>query len=276
MGGIGGGLVMLVKSGLQYQIKDLIPYANGVLEQQCIRIFLKNTTFIDIINIYNPNKNLTTNELRHYIEQVGNKYMIVGDFNGHSPLINNNSLKKNPTGRSLEQLFLNDTVCLANPNGMYTHFDAASRTRSCLDLCLTSPNITLITHVETLDDVGSDHLPIKIICTLQAQINSTSRKKHWKVNRENIKQFAENIKKTQLQQPASTDDIAADFTKRLYDSAIENIGQTKGDFKPRKCTVWWDQECADAIREQRSAYKQLQRHPTHANIDYYKEKNEIQ
>ena len=272
LGGIGGGLGFLVKTGLQYQERDLVPYANGVLEVQCIRVFLKRKMAIDILNLYNPNKNLTINELRHYIQQLCNKYMIVGDFNAHTPLINNNSQKKNPTGRTLEELFLNDAVCLANPVGMYTHYDVATRTRSCLDLCLTSPNITPITHVETLGDVGSDHLPIKIMCMMQAQINPGTGRKRWKVNKENLKKFSDGIEPTKHFHPMSIEEVTEDFTKRLHDSAEKHIGQTSGEYKPKKCTLWWDQECDGAIKEQRRAFKQLQKQPTAANIEYYKEK----
>ena len=36
--------------------------------------------------MYNPNKNVTSNEFIFYIRQLERKHIIVGDLNAHSPL----------------------------------------------------------------------------------------------------------------------------------------------------------------------------------------------
>ena len=64
----GGGLGFLVKRGIQYQNIELLPYAGGVLEFQCVKMFMEDSV-IQILHIYNPNKNVSVGEMTHYISQ---------------------------------------------------------------------------------------------------------------------------------------------------------------------------------------------------------------
>ena len=63
----GGGLGMLVKSGLIYKNVNLDPFNNGVMEVQCIEVLLSNREYLKILNVYNPNKNVSMNEMNHYL-----------------------------------------------------------------------------------------------------------------------------------------------------------------------------------------------------------------
>ena len=139
--GMGGGLCILIKDGVQYQTLDLVGYANGILEFQGIRIFKKNSGFFDLFHIYNPNKNLTIQELKHYLNQLGSQYIIAGDFNAHTRILSDNDHTANPTGRTIENILQNEPIYLINPTNFYTYLNLSTLTKSCLDLCFSSPNL---------------------------------------------------------------------------------------------------------------------------------------
>ena len=84
----GGGLGILIRRGVQFQDVPLTYYKDGILEAQAIRIFDKNKNPITILNIYKcPSLKLSLAEIKHYIQQLGNKFIITGDFNAHSPIL---------------------------------------------------------------------------------------------------------------------------------------------------------------------------------------------
>lgn len=65
----GGRLGLLLKNGIQYSKLELHPYADGSLELQAVQIHMGNFNVI-YVNIYNPNKNISNNEMTHYISQL--------------------------------------------------------------------------------------------------------------------------------------------------------------------------------------------------------------
>ena len=116
----GGGLGFIVKRGIQFQELVLRPYANGVLETQAIKIFITRTSHINILSIYNPNKNVSTLELNHYVQQLGSRYLMVGDFNAHCSILGDSVERWNTTGRSLEE-FLHRTDTVLNTPVNFLH-----------------------------------------------------------------------------------------------------------------------------------------------------------
>ena len=185
--GFAGGIGLLIKDGVQYQNINLGHYQNGHLECQAVNVILKKGGKIGILNVYNPGKPVMKNEFKHYISQIGNKYVVIGDFNIHSKLLETKCIRSNFSGKSLEMLIAEEDVCLVNPRDMYTYVSPATGKRSCLDLCLASSNIAAHVNIGTLWDVGSDHVPIKVVATRTNTNDKNIRlAKKWKINAENI------------------------------------------------------------------------------------------
>ena len=59
---------------------------------------MNNRNNLGILNLYNPNKNISTNEFRHYIQQLGTSFLLVGDFNAKSQLFDTDINQPDPTG----------------------------------------------------------------------------------------------------------------------------------------------------------------------------------
>lgn len=267
--GRGGGLGFVIKRGIQYSNIDLVQFPGGVLEQQAIKIYLNKGSII-IMNIYNPNLNVTLLEMMHYVGQLGNKYMILGDFNAHSTILSSNGNRQNPTGRMLEDLTNGSDICIANPIDFFTHLDVATGQQACLDLCLVPSNLAAETRISGLRDIGSDHIPVAVEVKCQPSLNNIIVRKKWKISKDNLVSFSENIASSNIDKPNNIDTLNKDFTDRLCSSAEIQIGRTSGKIKTRKSAIWWDSECLEKVRERRRARKRLVKYPTLENINNYK------
>ena len=266
----GGGLGILIKSDVYYQNVNLTRFPNGVLEFQCVKIFEKNRNSLLILSIYNPNKNITIPEFRHYIAQLGNRYILAGDFNAHSRILNDRTINPNITGKNIENLLLNDNICLINPYNFFTYVSSATFSRSCLDLCFTSANLAPLISMEQLPDIGSDHVPIKLTAQLTPSKSPIVFRKKWKTNNSNLEDFSNSIESSNVNQPTDTETLANDFRNRLHKAATETIGQTSGKPRYAKRTVWWNAICSKAVAEVRKARKLFENHPLQENADNYK------
>lgn len=195
-------------------------------------------------------------------------------MNAHSPVLSTTDIQSNPTGRSIEHLILNENCSLINPLNFYTYLNAANGRRSCLDICITSTNIAAGASMQLLEDVGSDHLPTKIILVLEPVFNVVTGRRRWKINKDNIEIFSKNIKQSELPQPANVNQITKDLTERILASAECTIGRTSGRSHQRKQTPWWDEECSRAVAHRRHARRNLERHPLPQNMQIYREATE--
>jgi hypothetical protein len=60
-----GGMGILIREDVTSKPKQVIPFPTGFLKCQSIEIYT-NSDSINILNIYNPCKNVSLEELQHY------------------------------------------------------------------------------------------------------------------------------------------------------------------------------------------------------------------
>ena len=270
---IGGGLGIIIRHGIEHHELPIQSYNNGVLETEAIRIKLNNNKTLDIMNIYNPNSNVTSQEMRHYITQLGEQYMIVGDFNAHSQVLDSRCQKRHLTGMMLEDIFTNDHICLINPQNFHTYLNPRNGQLSCLDLCLTSPNIASDVGIKAFTDVGSDHRTIKITVEVQPKKYEIFRQRKWILNnKDELDSFKHDIKQSVINTPTDMDNLNNDITMRIIESASNNIKRTTGKSN-RKATPWWTPECCTAVAARRWARHRLEKHPTKENLKLFHQKS---
>ena len=266
----GGGLGIIIKRGIQYRTIPIIPYNGGVLEVQAIEIYLKFNFKVSLLNVYNPNKNITIEEILHYIDQLGQNFLILGDFNAHSRTISNRCTRPNPSGRAIEQLIMNHNLILINPPDFYSHINTHTGQLSSLDLVFSSPQISADINISQLDDIGSDHLPVKVVLNREPEFYESVVRPKLKFTKENLTDFSMNIPETCLIQPHNIETVAEEFINRLNQSASQCIRKSSGKIKIRKSLPWWDTECGDAVNRRKRAYRKLLSHPTQENITEYR------
>ena len=180
-----GGLGILVREDVKFKSKQIIPFPAGHLECQAIEIFTKSSS-ISILNAYNPCKNVSVQELQHYTNQLGNSFILIGDFNGHSPLWDSHN-RSNFTGRSIERLLKIQNLILLNNADTPTYIDNRTATTSCLDLCIATHNLGTLGELHRGSDIGSDHFPLEITfgfgCdkrSIDSQINWALKRADWR------------------------------------------------------------------------------------------------
>ena len=118
-----GGLGFLIKKGIQYQNVQLVPYPNEYLEFQTIKLRWKSGKESLIMNVYNPGRPVSVNEIDHYDRQLDNFY-IVEDFNVYTKLLDLKWVKSNATGISIENIVGSYNVCLMNLINFYSYVSA--------------------------------------------------------------------------------------------------------------------------------------------------------
>ena len=151
-----GGVCILVKdkfihSQVQFQAD---------LQAVAVCITINNKTYT-VASVYVPPSG-TLNELAfdRMINSFSSRYLILGDFNGHSHLWGAN--QENERGKIVEKLIDRHNLILLN-DSVHTRFDTYHQTSSLLDLSLCHPSIYMDVACEISSDrLGSDHHPIII------------------------------------------------------------------------------------------------------------------
>ena len=109
-------------------------YPNANLAVQRCKIKLQDGN-LDILDVYGPD-NVALEEYSHYIRQLGERKLIIGDFNAHDRRWSINN-KSNRSGRSIRIVLerYNDLELLT-PRRLETHINPITGTPSIIDLSL--------------------------------------------------------------------------------------------------------------------------------------------
>ena len=271
--GNAGGTCISVYNGINFKEIVLNPFLNGILEQQCIEVVLYNGSLLRILNVYNPNKDLSKQEFLHYLAQLGATYIITGDFNGHSPLLCTRDQRSNNTGKTIEEVMLQDSICLVNELDFFTYIDRRTGLPSCLDLFFTSANIIDGMSLVRMKDVGSDHFPLQATTEIFTYFTERKQPKRWIMDKESLRNFAANLGTSQVMQPLSVEETYANIQDRIIKSAVTAFKKTSGKPREGKQSSWWSEECKSAVGERRKAKKVMEAHPTAANCMNYRKKS---
>ena len=93
-----------------------------------------------------PSDHVVKTDLINLIEQLPYPFVLLGDFNGHSPVWGNESY--NSRGQMLEDLFSEMDLCILNDG-------------SAIDLSICGPSLVLDYEWNIHEDLcGSDHFPV--------------------------------------------------------------------------------------------------------------------
>lgn len=125
---------------------------------------------IAIINVYQyPNLTINSNDL-NTLFNVKNKTIICGDVNGKHQNWNNYTTNRN--GNKLQNYIDNSLINLYYPYNVFTYHPYNVNCRpSVIDLVLAK-NIQ-ISSVEALNELNSDHLPVKFVANHKIIVNPT-------------------------------------------------------------------------------------------------------
>ena len=167
-----GGVAFLVKNGLvvnkEYRNDDFDIITNN--EALAIDLELSNNQNVTLATIYCPNGNPNLS-LFQTINNLSENVMFVGDFN--SRLESFGCTRKNTSDLLLKNIRKQLNLIYVN-NNKHIHMDRSSGSTDLLDMAFVSPNLAKHDiQFQIGDDLGSDHLPIKVSVDVPPHRNSS-------------------------------------------------------------------------------------------------------
>ena len=196
------------------------------------------------------------------INSFSSRYLILGDFNGHSHLWGAN--QENERGNVVEKLIDNHNLILLN-DSVHTRFDTYHQTSSLLDLSLCHPSIYMDVACEVSSDrLGSDHHPI-IITANTSDYPVPQKVPKWNFKKAKWDAFQDQcITEITVDLVNDAEDKMAIFSSTLLDIAADNIPKTS-PLPKRKAKPWFDEDCQAAKNERNKANRLANKHPSAAN-----------
>ena len=237
------------------------------LEAVAVRAVILNK-LITICSLYiPPHHQLHKHEFQSLMDQLPEPYIVLGDFNAHSPLWGDS--RSDARGRLIENFIFSTDACLLN-NKEPTFFSLANKTYSCIDLSIASP--TLLSdfkwHV-IKNPYGSDHFPILLRTPKENEFSPQAPT--WKVDGADWEKY-ESLSSISWAEISSLgiDSAASYFTAFIIDAASKCIPQTNCG-SCRRRVPWWNDDCRNARKKQNKAWGLLRDSPTAENLINFKQ-----
>ena len=263
-----GGLMFLIREDVGFNHFNIDNISN-IIEAQAIEISLGRDS-VKLLHVYNPVTRLEIRHLDHLIKQLGRKFIVVGDLNGHHTLWDPDLRvdRINQCGRELSKYILeNQDLALITTPGLktYTHTTHQDSNTSTLDLSLCSNNLINISDTTLLGDSGSDHDPVLTTVRIKPDKIVRRRRPKWKLKEDKWPIWKSNVPPQQVA-PSSLEEEAKNFGELLTKAAETAFGKTKGHQRTKFSKPWWSPECSKVVAQRRRAKKLMERRPTPANV----------
>ncbi|GFR76866.1 hypothetical protein ElyMa_000494200 [Elysia marginata] len=264
---IGGGILTLIKSGVQHNVpnSNILPDNDHTSDAHVIDIYLANS-IICATNIYvppikesDPNDHRIQN-FKPTLLPSGKNCLILGDLNAHSPIWDQWQ-PRNSIGELIEDFVVDKDLTILN-EGSATFISPATGGSSAPDISICgadiAPKITWLVYPATL---GSDHHSILMDIEVPGPKGQNKPKKNMAYNKANWDTFQRQIDitlsnpQTNLDPNENSDKMNAKLTNIIIDSAKKSI--PVGSSRNRK--PWWNAEIDTALKE-RTALKARANH----------------
>lgn len=245
-----GGVLSLVHESIQFKVIKLKTKIQAVAYE--VKIPFKHT----ICNVYlDFESKIKGSDIRNLITQLGEKFLIVGDFNCHHTSWN--SAKNDSRGRELVKICEENSLVILN-DGYDTRLDPRTGKSSCLDLAIATANIADEISCSPMDDLcGSDHFPIFNEYDRFSNPLMTDVKENNKLNlcKTDWSKYQEQLVFTELREAFKIKDVSVDllvekFNECLFKAAKAATPKTS-DNKKFKRIFWWTQELSDVTRRKK-------------------------
>ena len=230
------------------------------LEAVAARVSLEKTVTVCCLYL-SPSYSIDKRALTALIEQLPRPFLLLGDFNAHSPLWGSDSTSAR--GLMIEELLDECNLSLFN-DGSPTHYTSFSGNFSHLDLSICDPSLLLEFDWKVHDDLcGSDHFPI-LLSSNNPTVDTDLEKFLFKAA--NWDAFAARCSSILTEEEVfSSEDVISQFTNLLLQCANDTI--PKQSSKPRRPkTPWFDEECRSLNKERKRALRAVFRSPTSENV----------
>ena len=222
-----------------------------------VKLHLNNNVFY-LYNIYNqPSCNYNLNVLNNIIPNInGSEFLLIGDFNSHHPLWDNDCIEADANGSTIEQFVDNNNLCILNNSNVHTYYSRTHGSFSSIDLSICTPNIVERFEWNVLEDFySSDHSPILISCLNDI---STPNIQKYNTDKADWEMYRHHTKDIPRFNALQDHDEAAEFlTTYITKAADKCIPVTSG--RPLKHSVpWWSDTLSQLISEKQQIGRKLE------------------
>ena len=246
------GTAIYVNNRITY---DNILIHNSEFQLSGIKLHLNTSTFY-LYNIYNqPSCHYDLQNLPQIIPNITDDFILVGDFNAHSPIWDSFCTEADSPGNKIEHMIDHHNFCLLNDGDISTYFSNSHGCFSSIDFSICSSNIVDKFEWNVLDDpYTSDHFPILISLLAHTPTPRIPRYKLEKADWDRYK--CETSQIPPLSPLEDHDDIATFFTNFVITAANKSI--PKSSNVPKKHSVpWWSDTLSDLIHEKHAIGRRL-------------------
>ena len=197
----------------------------------------------------------------------------MGDFNSHHPMWDTRR-GSNPSGRNLVESMKSFTeISLLTPQNLPTYHHQYTNSYSTLDLTFVSVDLFPMSGIQLAEDMGSDHEPLWTRIAFSPQLIQGRRIPKWKFDPEAWSVWTQKL--PQLSNSEVLDERVSIFQNSLVDTSKSTFRLTKDTVTTKFCKPWWNDNCAQAIRDKHRARNIFRKHPTEQNYNIYKTKESI-
>jgi exonuclease III/ribonuclease HI len=211
-----------------------------------------------ICNVYQPPKTQhRKREWGHLLNQLGEKFLILGDFNSKSILWGaQNACNK---GKILEELIDERDLIVLN-DGNPTFFSFATKTETHIDVTLKTNNFENSMNWKIKKDpLSSDHYPI--IIEIDKKMDTKMRPK-WKLKEAKWGKFYDELKiscKTVNEENLmEINELEQKIVNLVIGAAEKSIPKTTGN-KSSRFVPWWTKEIGKSIKEKSELFKKYKK-----------------
>ena len=267
-----GGLISFFRKNLNY-VRIYFANVCKPIEYIACRIRLNEEEFVLVQVYFNPSYYIDRSSIIRFFDQLRpiKNLILTGDFNAHSQLWGSELI--NQRDDILESILTSGYWHICN-DGSFTRINRESDKISAPDITIVSPDLQpRVIWGKEEDSLGSDHMPLKIE-VLMPNFTRTNVQSKINVAKINWPDFNE-----QIDRFISSTDVQCNRNNFLesYDKFIDKVNlvaksyskphhKTKAD--PIPC-IWWNDECAQALNDRKSAFKTYLQAPTKENWLHY-------
>ena len=217
---------------------------------------------LTICNLYSPPNKAINLQI---LQPNSKDWMIVGDFNSHSPSWGYPSI--DAKGEEVEHWIVSNRLVLINaPTNPPTFYSRVWKTTSTQDIAIATDNIQKIAKREVSEQLGgSDHKPVILILAKQANTSAGKIPPSWNYRKTDWKRFRELTDiytKSITFSKNSVNKNGFNFNSAVLKAVKESIPRGRQhDYKP-----YWNNTLEKIHKKLSEAREEMERNPTPQNV----------
>ena len=259
----GGGVALMIHKDVSHSLLNIATN----LEAVAATIHYNNQN-ITVCSVYLPTDNpFPENDFKNLIASLPQPFLILGDTNTKHPMWGAPS--SDIRGMKLAQI-LNDKSLHVLNSGHPTFHTPHNNYFAHLDTSICTPDLNLKFNWDTESDLyNSDHFPIILSHNIPSiPVNKAKRWNLEKTSEYQWQQYSDNISiPTNFQDPTIA---CQEISEHILDTAELYVKITSGTHNSKYYNPWWNDECAEAIKERKKALKILNRNGSPENLTNFK------